>query len=64
LIIDQENGNNIIYLPLDQIIQRGKESSSSQSSSFSSSQSDSISSSVSDFSRPTRTNERESRVQG
>ncbi len=63
LIIDQQNGNNIIYLPLDQIIQRRNSGSSSDSNGRMgqfSNQSDQISST----NRPFRTDNRENRVSG
>ncbi len=62
LIIDQENGNNIIYLPLDQIIQRQRESDTATSSGFNTF--NSSTGSVSDVTRSNRSTDRGGRIQG
>jgi len=63
LIIDQENGNNIIYLPLDQIIQR-RNSGDSGANGNRIGQTDGQSSFINDISRPNRSSNRTDRVQG
>ncbi len=62
LIIDQENGNNIIYLPLDQIIQRRDEAGAAAGNGFGSF--NNSSGPVSDVTRSNRSTDRGSRVQG
>ena len=62
LIIDQENGNNIIYLPLDQIIQRRGEAGAAAGNGFGSL--NNSSGPVSDVTRSNRSTDRGGRVQG
>ena len=62
LIIDQKNGNNIIYLPLDQIIQR--RNSSNDVSGGQIGQADDQSSFINEITRPNRDASRNNRVQG
>ncbi len=63
LIIDQENSNNIIYLPLDQIIQR-RNSNDSNADGNRIGQNDGQSGFMNDISRPNRSSSRTDRAQG
>ncbi len=62
LIIDQKNGNNIIYLPLDQIIQRRSSSTDVTGSQIG--QANEQSSFINEITRPNRDANRNNRVQG
>ena len=63
LIIDQQNGNNIIYLPLDQIIQRQRDSGTSVNDGRIG-QLDNQTEFIGGSNRPTRTDSRDRRVSG
>lgn len=63
LIIDQQNGNNIIYLPLDQIIQR-QQNSGSNVNDGRIGQLDSQTEFIGGSNRPNRDNDRDRRVGG
>ncbi len=64
LIIDQQNGNNIIYLPLDQIIQRRNSSSGGVNSDSRIGQVSDQSGLITNSNRPNRTDNRDRRVSG
>ena len=63
LIIDQENGNNIIYLPLDQIIQR-RNNDAAGASNARMDQFESQTGFIDGSGRSSRSNDRNSRIQG
>ena len=63
LLIDQKNGNNIIYLPLDQIIQR-RNSGTSNTNDGRIGQIDDQSDLISSSNRPNRTDTRDRRIGG
>ena len=63
LLIDQQNSNNIIYLPLDQIIQR-RNSGASNTNDGRIGQIDDQSDLISSSNRPNRTDTRDRRIGG
>ena len=64
LIIDQQNGNNIIYLPLDQIIQRQQQNSGSNVNDGRIGQLDDQTQFIGGSNRPNRADGRDTRVSG